>query len=108
MEQPNKITLHTDPATDQRFHHAGLRCGLLGINLPGRGVVELRLPEGHCTDMAGAIRLAKAVTKPMSAYGLWCVRTIAGGMLDTSYEHSDGKWVAYCHTPKKAKKEQGK
>lgn len=91
-----------------QLHHRGLLCGLRGIHFPGNGVVELLLPDGHCTDMAGAIRLAKAVTKPMSAYGLWCVRTIAGGLLDTSYEHSDGKWVAYCHTPKKAKKEQGK
>lgn len=73
-----------------------LKCGIVSIEFPRKGVVDLLLPPGHCTDMTGAIKLAKRVTKKMPHFGLWCVRTITSGENGNSYEcGDDGKWVAY-------------
>jgi hypothetical protein len=55
-----------------------LVCCLVGIHLRSDGVVVLRLMDGHCTDMSGAIRVAESVVKPMPGFKLKAVATIGG------------------------------
>lgn len=69
--------------------HDGLRCGLLSIEMTGPHEVRFRLPESHCTDMTGAIRLAKAINPAVR-----CIRTYAGDVPDTMYLMDGSEWVS--------------
>lgn len=69
--------------------HPLLCCGLLSIVLTGAWVV-FYLPEGQCTDMTGAIALAKQIN-PEVAF----IATIGGNELNTCYGHRDGVWFAF-------------
>lgn len=66
--------------------HSLLRCGLLRVELGQRTVVFF-VPEGHCTDMEGAIQLAKQINPDVRF-----IATVSGGQLDTCYQRFHVEW----------------
>lgn len=70
--------------------HKLLMCGLHRISFPNPETCTLELPEGHCTDMQGAIRVAKSVTKHLDGFRLRLIRTVAAGRDDTYYVLDEG------------------
>lgn len=74
--------------------HSKLWCRIGGITFPNNYTVELHLHPGDCTDMSGAIRFAKTVTRHLEDFTLRFVRTLAAGEPDTVYELDQGKWSA--------------
>ena len=51
---------------------------------------------GDCTDMSGAIRVARAITRHLEGFILLRIETVAVGEPDTIYILADkkSKWVA--------------
>lgn len=69
--------------------HDGLCCGLDEIHIGGEAVI-LVVPDGHCTDMEGAIALAKAVHPEVRL-----VATFSGKRVNTCYGlMPSGEWAA--------------
>jgi len=72
-------------------YHSQLGCGIKRFEYDfATCVARLFLPDGHCTDMDGAIKLALALDDR-------CVRveTFTGTAPDTRYIlRSDGEWYA--------------
>ena len=79
----------------ESFGHRLLWCRLVGITFPDSRTCCLHLHEGHCTDMSGAIKVAKSITKHLLEFNLRVVQTIAAGEPDTYYIRLDnGEWTA--------------
>ena len=80
------------------FQHRKLCCNLESIEFPNAYTCRLNLPSGNCTDMSGAIQLAKDVTRHLLDFELLFVETVAQGdwRRCTVYvrPHKRGKWEA--------------
>lgn len=66
-----------------------LMCDCLGVEIPSPTHVIIRVPEGQCTDMSGAIQLAQRVAPDVSLVETW-----VGDARDTCYACLGGQWVA--------------
>jgi hypothetical protein len=78
----------------ESFGHKLLVCRLLAITFPDECTCRLHLHEGHCTDMSGAIKVAKSITRHLIGFKLRRVETIAADEDDTCYLLKDtGEWV---------------
>lgn len=58
-----------------------LQCHWSAIKVLATGVLRMDLATNECCDMAGAIRLALALSPVV-----WRIETYAGGVRDTVYE----------------------
>lgn len=68
-------------------YHPVLKCGIERIEVAEQ-IVSFYLPPYHCTDMCGAIELAKAINP-----GVRLILT-SNGKKDTSYRFWREKWWA--------------
>jgi hypothetical protein len=82
---------------DLTWWHTNLMCGIehLSYDFVGK-VAVLRLPEGHCVDMDGAIKFVKRIDPQVRRIETW-----SGSEVDTLYVRMDemagkpvGKWRA--------------
>lgn len=64
-----------------------LKCCLKSIKILDKHTVELRVPDGECTDMTGATALAKYVLPTVKSIFVY------NHELDTVYETVDGNMV---------------
>ena len=67
-----------------------LQCDWESWEQIGPGELMLKMPEGNCCDMNGAIDIAQAIMP-----GVWRIATYAGGSPDTEYRKLKGVWVAF-------------
>jgi hypothetical protein len=71
-------------------------CRLVAVTFPNNYTCRLHLHDGNCTDMSGAIKFAKVVTKHLEEFALRSVETFAAGEPDTIYFlRSNGEWGAH-------------
>ena len=70
---------------------AALVCNWSSIH-PGDGpdVIVIQLPKNNCTDMRGAIKIARAVMPKVTT-----IYTVAGGKLDTLYLKTGKEWGCF-------------
>ena len=78
------------------FAHRLLWCRLQSIEFPDSNTCRLNLAPGDCTDMSGAIKVARAITRHLEGFLLLRIETVAMGEPDTIYIRADkeSKWVA--------------
>ena len=65
-----------------------LQCGFHGWRVLADGEIALDMPDGNCCDMDGAIEIAEKIMP-----SVWRIVTFSGGVMDTVYGNSRGKWV---------------
>jgi hypothetical protein len=81
--------------TTKTFRHRLLQCRLRSVSFPDDITCRLLLEEGHCTDMGGAIKVAKSVTKHLEGFELRVIRTDDGAGNETVYRvANNGGWRA--------------
>ena len=73
-------------------HHL-LQCELKKADIPDDISVAFYLADGHCTDMGGAIKLAKFLLP-----GVRRIATFSGDNIDTRYFLINEEWEAYLPT----------
>lgn len=71
-------------------HNKILQCCWQSFHVVGPGKLAIALPDGNCTDMGGAIRIAKTLMPDVSV-----IYTISGGEPDTMYCKEGKDWKAY-------------
>lgn len=78
------------------FAHRLLWCRLQSIEFPDSNTCRLNLAPGDCTDMSGAIKVARAITRHLEGFLLLRIETVAMGEPDTIYIRAckDSKWHA--------------
>lgn len=75
------------------FWHRLLYCSLRSVSFPDDVTCHLLLEEGHCTDMGGAIKVAKSITRHLDGFYLRVVVTDDGMGRRTVYRMThDGNW----------------
>lgn len=67
-----------------------LKCFWTAIRAGDSGVILMELPRNSCTDMSGAIKVAEMLDPDVLQ-----IHVTAGGVPDSFYAKSNGKWQAY-------------
>lgn len=69
---------------------ADLQCSWESWTVHSDGQLELRLPEGNVCDMAGALKIAKAIEPDV-----FMVMVYVDGVIDVEYRRRGDEWTAY-------------
>ena len=81
------------------FFHRDLWCALESISFPCAGLVRLVVPYDHCTDMTGAIKVAKSACRGLDGFKLTAIEVVSHGTPRYGYVLKDGKWI-YVEAPR--------